>query len=176
MTLKFYFLHRDSDQTAYGPPGDQRTVLLLDPAPLAAAWQPVTLELRGTDRPHDYQTNDIGVRLCSPALRDVLDAHRGPDDAIEWLPVSVRDPGGALHPYWALHPLSYPDVLDPERTMIGPDGDPMRPVVDLRRVTTERVFAVRRSGWLFVEDSVRKAIGKSRCTGVTFAKVAMTPP
>jgi hypothetical protein len=172
---RFHYLHCADDDVAYAPQGDSRGAQMAS-RDRAATWTPVTLELRDADRPLDYLANTLGVRLCSPRLREVIDAERGPRDSVEWLPATVTDPAGVPHPYFVLHTLADADVLDPERTLTGPSGSPIRPVVDPRRVTDEQVMSFPgASVRLIVTDRVRRAIERAGCTGVRFSAVATTP-
>lgn len=63
----------------------------------------------------DYLPNNLGVRLCSMRMRDLIDANL-PRDRVQWLPAEVIDIYGTSHDYFVLHVLGDDDVLNEARS------------------------------------------------------------
>lgn len=66
------------------------------------------------------------IPTVSEKVRAVLEAHVGPSDVLEFLPVTVRLGDGGEASYYMLHWPEQADVYDTERTDWGPSGAPMR--------------------------------------------------
>lgn len=136
-------------------------------------WQDPVLEVVG-EALDDYLANDIGVRLCSPRLRELIDDIASENDAIHWLDARVVFERSEF-PFFVLHFLSFPDVLDPIKTLRARGGFVVRPVVSRARLQGHKVFSfaggVTR---LIVDSDIRNAVEYSRCTGVDFAPVRMS--
>jgi hypothetical protein len=165
------FLDRHDAPVAYGRVDPSRDQLLAEPG-YVRRWTALELVVRTTDLT-DYLPNNVGVRLCSRRLRDVLDLRRSGEDEVQWLEAVVVDASGRTHDYYVLHLPSHPDVLDEARTIrVGRDFV-VKPVISRGQARNHCVFsfpgaAIR----LIVADEVKVAIERARCTGVTFEAVA----
>jgi hypothetical protein len=168
----FYFLHlldRPGAPVAQVPNDGERDLRLVEPGRVSE-W--VEARLLVDREPTDYLANDLGVRLCSARLRQVIDEAKGPDDVLQWLPVDVVGPHGRHATYYVLHLVTHPDVLDRQLSIVGRQGFVVRPVIDLRRVAAHRVFGFPGANTrLIVAESVRRAIETRSCTGIEFATV-----
>lgn len=136
-------------------------------------WRPLHFVLEQGSIVTDYLANSFAFRLCSERLRDVIDQNKGIDDDVQWLPTTVEWPKGQQMSYWVLHFPTYPDVMNKTRTVTsGPVI--VKAYLDPGLVRGHRVFSrPRDSVSLIVADSVRKAISRSGCSGMTFSKVPM---
>ena len=134
-----------------------------------ADWQPRALELREGECA-DYLANDLGCRLCSERLKNILDSEASPSDVLQWLPAEVRC-AGITHKYWILHFPSPPDVLDKNRTKFA-DRFVVMPVLSKEAVADHRVFIYPEAGEhrMFVAEPVKRIIDASGCTGMEFSR------
>jgi hypothetical protein len=173
--MEFFFLHlldREGIPVAYVSDDPSRDHLLAEPGRVEG-WQSIDLETTEGE-PTDYLANNIGVRLCSAHLRDILEQYRAADDQLQWLDVQVVDTLRVKRPYYVLHLQSHPDVLDPKRTITARGDFVVKPVVSQSRVGDHRVFSFPGATTrLIVADVVRTAILDAGCTGLDFAKVAV---
>lgn len=169
----FYLQLADADVVpmASAPYDTDSDELLAEPGRVGG-WQ--RLELTSEDsRLTDYLANDAGVRLCSERLRSVLDASRSEADTIQWLDAQVRTPDGGVHPFWILHLVAHPDVLDPSRTIRARDDFVVKAVVSCGAAAPYKVFGFPGATTrLIVSGDVRDAVIEATCTGIEFSEVA----
>ena len=168
MTAGFYWCHLDDSATsrACGDDNFDRDRLLAEPGRVED-WPGLPLSLEGAAL--DYLPNNVGVRLCSTRLRDVVEAVRDRDDSMQWLSVSVTDPDGTVLPYWALHFVRHPEVLHEERTIRARGDFVVKPVVDSTRAARHQLFAFPGATTrMIVSQRARDAIVDAGCTGVVF--------
>lgn len=123
----------------------------------------------------DYQRNDMALRICSPALRDLIDRHASEDDLLQWLDATIiTTQDWTPRPYYVLHFRRQPDVLDKEMTRYGPGGDSVVvPVFASAMVQNHHVFCYPGGGdfRIFVSETVKRAIVENGLTGMTFKLV-----
>lgn len=173
---EFFFLHlldRDGAPVAYGVDDPDRDQILAEPGTVDD-WDALELEVKGGE-PTDYLANNVGVRLCSARLRDVIEQQRCDDDRLQWLEVQVVDEAGVKHPFFVLHLVSHPDVLDPQRTITARGSFVVKPVLSGAKAVGHRVFSFAGATTrLVIADVVRRAILDAGCTGVDFAKVPVS--
>lgn len=173
MTLSnaFYFLHYydEGDSFAYGKDERQRD-LILDGSASTTNWDPPLLEATGRDL-DDYLANDIGLRLCSPKLREVIDRCALGSDDLEWLEARVIFHNES-HQFFALNPPVHPEVIDPIGTIYSGERFVVRPVISLEHAAGHNVFSFQEgSVRTIISEAVRHAIENAGCTGVDFAPV-----
>ena len=175
VTASFYFLDvRDvaDAPVAYGTDDPVGDGLLAEPG-RPDHWPRLDLTV-DEGVPTDYLANNLGVRLCSPRLRAILDQAAGPADELQWLDARVIDEHGS-RPYHVLHFPTVPDVLDRERTIWVDDELVVMPVIASGKVADHRIFTIPGGGGrIIVANDVRLAIRAARCTGITFSRVAVT--
>jgi Immunity protein family (Imm11) len=171
---EFFFLQvldREGAPVAYGTDDPERDQLLAEPGHVDN-WPELKLAVHG-GQPTDYLANNVGARLCSVLLRDLLDQRRSSDDEVQWLDVEVVDQIGTKHNYYLLHLVSHPDVLDPQRTIRARGEFVVKPVLSRARVGNHRVLSFPGATTrLIVADDVKRAIEGAACTGVDFEAVA----
>jgi hypothetical protein len=173
----FYYVHFDDhpgNPVAHGiddPAGDR---VLAEPTEVIN-WQGIDLELK-TDTPPDYLANDLGLRLCSEKARSVIDGELSAADEVEWLHAGVTDGSGRTHQFFILHFRSYPEVLDWERSITVGNDFIVKPVLSESKARLFHVFSIPGGApRLIVSDAVRQKLQESSCTGMAFARVAMSP-
>jgi hypothetical protein len=172
--VSFFFLQLldvDGAPVACGRDDPELDALLEEPG-VVTQWDRLELTTESTALT-DYLANDLGVRLCSLRMREVVDACVGEANDIQWLEAVVTDPTGCVVPYWVLHVAAHHDVLDPARTITARGGRfVVKPVIDTGRAEGHRVFAFPgASTRLVVSGDVRDALQTARCTGIDFAPV-----
>jgi len=114
----------------------------------------------------DYQPSYLGAPLCSDRMRQLIDENKGPNDVIEWLPVTVNG-----QPYWVLNFPERADVLDEAKTLAF-DGDVAKPVLKHDRLDGRHVFSYPGGGRLAVVVSKRmKNLLEKSCTFIEFSKI-----
>jgi hypothetical protein len=134
-------------------------------------WSPPSLAVDGT--PTDYLANELGIRLCSAKLRDLIESARAEADELQWLDAVVHDDSGSHISYFVPHFPSALDVLDPDETLFAPDGSTVvRPAISLARADSHVVFSYSPFGVaMVVAAELRRAIVAAGCTGVYFGSI-----
>ena len=101
-------------------------------------WSPRVLQA-GPGTLVDHPPNDLvgwGL-LCSARMRDVLDRY---STSFIWLGVTVLHRGGE-HPYFVLHPVASPDLLDEGLSIRNrATGDVIKPVLSRQKVGESHLF------------------------------------
>ncbi|WP_426561939.1 hypothetical protein ACPPVT_16000 [Angustibacter sp. McL0619] len=109
---------------------------------------------------------DWAVRLVSPAVKQILSAHAGPRDVIQWMPAALTDASGREAEYWTPHFPVWHDVLHEELTEIGSSGLPMRWVLDRSKLDGLAVFIVpRMTSHVVVRQDVADLLSAARVGG-----------
>lgn len=118
----------------------------------------------------DYQASDLGLRLCSEYMKEVLDANRASGDDCQWLPARVASENETRQ-YFALHfPVSF-DVIDERESLMGPGGV-IKPVLKLEAVSHRSVFGIPDCCRRFVVSGrMMEAMVSSSLSGIAFSKV-----
>lgn len=113
----------------------------------------------------DYLANDLGCRLCSDALRDLLNSYASKADMIQWLSTVVYC-GAESKRYSILHFPDPPDVLSDSSVAVG--DMVVKPILSAKKAMGHSVFAfVGAEGLsLIVDQQTRNALQESRLSGV----------
>jgi hypothetical protein len=169
---KRYFnvlFHDDSQDLGVARSSDPELFFL--PEGEVVAWQPETLRLTDGDF-GDYLANDLGVRLCSEKMRDIIDKNAGPRDDLRWLPVFVEDDSGVSRPYWVLHFPKPADVIDREKSVMV-DDFVAKLALHGQKLVGHSVFSYREGGslLLIVSEDVKARLVQSGCTGIQYSEV-----
>ncbi len=161
---------RPDAPVARGDYDTERIATLAELGPISD-WSPPSLTVDGT--PTDYLANELGIRLCSAKLRDLIERARADADELQWLGAVVHDESGSRIDYFVPHFPSTPDVLDPGETLITSDGSTVvRPAISLARAGSHVVFSYSRFGVaVVVAAELRRAIVAAGCTGVYFGNI-----
>lgn len=132
-------------------------------------WQPLVFQLTEGELT-DYLANDLGFRLCSERLKQILQAHAAADDSLQWLPIEVQQAGKKI-PCFILHFPDPPDVLDRDNSILARDFV-VKPVLSKKKLAGHQVFAYPGAGELklFVAEPVRTAIKEAKYTGMELSR------
>ena len=134
------------------------------------AWTPPVFGVQG--KPTDNLANDVGYRLLSPKLKDIIESARDNDDDVQWLEAIVTDERGAAHGYFVLHFPSDLDCLDHEQSLTVEGGVVVRPVISIERVGSRKIFCWNRvQVGPVIAHSVKSAIVAAGCTGIYFGSI-----
>ena len=117
----------------------------------------------------DYLANELGGRLCSQRLKEVIELHKSPSDEIGWLQVDVVGDKQRM-PYALLHFPSNADVLDISKTkFVG--SLIIKPTFDKLKVQKHRIFGLpsEESHRTYVSAAMRLAIEAAEMTGLGFS-------
>lgn len=120
-------------------------------------------------------TNDT-IRVFSPRMADVVRAHLGPRDRVQWLHGTVITPDGQAHSHEVPHFPEHPDIYDMEATTWGPSGLPIRWVLARHKLDGLHFFARERSaGPVIAHHSLVDALQRAGITGITAKPARITP-
>lgn len=118
------------------------------------------------DQPVDWLFAADALRVVSGRLRDIFDRYLGPDDEIQWLAAEVVTAAGRTLPYWVPHFPRNVDLLDLEKTDIGPSGQPIRMVLSSRKLKRHAVTIVPQSSLsVIISHEVLTAMRQQGVTG-----------
>lgn len=115
------------------------------------------------------------ARVFSPRMAELVRAHLGPRDRVEWLAATVLTPDGLAHPYEVPHFLHYPDMYDDGATEWGPSGLPIRWVLSRPKLAGLHFFArPRAAGPVIVDEALLTAMQDAGLTGLDIRTVRIT--
>lgn len=115
----------------------------------------------------DYLTANIGCRLCSQRLHDVLEKCKSEGDIIQWLDAEVESESGEKRPYFILHfPVLF-DAIDKKRSKYVRDIL-TKQIINPKVCVGHTVFGyIEESRISFtVSETVRKELKRAGCTGL----------
>jgi hypothetical protein len=134
-------------------------------------WKPIVVEVRDGDY-CDYLACNIGGRICSKKLRDIINQNASTHDDLQWLDLSAIK-NGEKQVYYMLHFPYPPDVLNIDRTLFVKNTDiVVRPVFSRIRCESFNVISFYENmgvSW-YIRDFVKKAIQAAGCTGIEFSQ------
>jgi hypothetical protein len=116
----------------------------------------------------DYLPNNLGIRLCSVRMRDLIDVHLAPGDSVQWLPAEVVDIYGTGHDYFVLHIPGDDDVLNGSRSIMAGDFV-VKPVIDVDKVKGRHMFRLPEAMLtVFVSAELKRVLSEAAITGAHF--------
>lgn len=108
------------------------------------------------------------IRVFSPRMAEIVRAHLGPRDQIQWLTGTVTTPDGTAHPHQIPHFLDYPDIYDQDATDWGPSGLPIRWVLSRPKLDGLHFFArPGAAGPFLAHHTLHHALQAAGITGIT---------
>lgn len=140
-----------------------------------SGWTPLPFSLTEGEA-LDYLGNNVGVRLCSPKLRAIIERF-SPPGRIQWLEAPVSGEGTESVSYSILHFIENPDVIDWDASIVaGSNRSIVKAVLLGDQLEGEDVFGFG-TGTLriVVSNRVRDAIVEAGCTGIEFSGVPVSP-
>lgn len=121
------------------------------------SWERQRLEVR-EGAMGDLQPSVDRLLLCSARLKAELDAAKSAEDVLEWLPVSISSPDGAVLPYWI---LLFPDPQPISDEDLAAAGVPFVPTPDFERMKGRRVFRLSNFSYFYVRENVREQLKRA---------------
>lgn len=107
------------------------------------------------------------VVLLSARMAEIVQAHLGERDAVQWLPAVVVNGDEGRQDYRIPHFVERQDVLDRDASTWGPNGQPIRWVLSPEKIAGRRFFASHAFGRnVIISDVLRDAFHASGLTGV----------
>ena len=137
---------------------------------------PFELELREGEL-QDYLGNSLAWPLMSPKMKELIETHLTGFERISWLTARVKA-SGKFHAYYVPKFNDELDVLDHERTKFVKGTDHiMVPCFSSEKIKKFRMFPKPGLFWritrsIYVDDFLRRQIGKAGVSGVAFEKAA----
>jgi hypothetical protein len=167
VAVKYYRVHLSDDESLGVAKSRSPGLFMLQAEGEVVGWEPVALDLVEGDF-SDYLASNLGVRLCSERMKEVLQRFAGPRDVLQWLPVRVFK-GEDERQFFILHLPILDDVLG-SKTLFHEDVV-IKPVLSLRRALGHAVFSYRGSEGvsLFIDERVRKALSEAGCSGAKYS-------
>jgi hypothetical protein len=154
------------------------SVELIPNTGVISSWSPLDLFVKPGEWEGplaDYIHNDLGVRLCSKRLIELLEKIRSDDDKVQWLPAYVTDLEGNQVEYYVLHFPEPPDVLNLAQgeTIYDKDsGVLIRPCISQDKAEAHRIFNI--PGLYIttiVDESVKVVLELEGMTGIEFSPI-----
>ncbi len=154
-----------------------RRFLLLDRG-IVTEWTPVEFCIQHGEwegEAGDFVQNDLGWRLCSQRMKNLLDGQLSDTDKIQWLPSYLTDLVGQRTQHFVLHFPEIPDILnlDAGETIYHKESEVLiRPCISLEKAEGHRIFNIRGlQSATIVHASVKEAIEAARMQGVEFHSI-----
>jgi hypothetical protein len=177
MMSLFYYLHY-SEEKDYEPYGvayaPEEVDLFVIPVSgiYVNDWKEIQFKLKGGEFA-DYLANDLGGRLCSSKLREIVNENISPKDKIQWLNVSIINENKEERTYYILHFPVNNYILNKEKSLITEDGVVVKAVLDNESIKDLNIFTLPDESGIttFVSKKIKKIMEQSGCTGVAFSKV-----
>ena len=178
--LDFYSVfHAEADGFGVALSDDEvdRVSLLRDRG-VVTEWTPVEFCIQHGEwegRAGDFVNNDLGWRLCSLRMKDLLDGLLSDSDKIQWLPSFVTDLSGQRTKHYVLHFPETPDILnlDPDQTIYDEESEVLIfPCISLEKAAGYRIFNIRGLEIAtVVHASVKEAIEDAGMEGIDFHSI-----
>lgn len=159
-----YYADDDTRGVAYAEPGWN----IMRSGVCVESWVPIVLQLKH-GKFADYLANNMGVRLCSTEMRNVINENRTSNDKIQWLDVNVTDCEGGPKGYWILHfPRNYPIVNERNSSFSGKRL--VQAVIDSASARKYRIFTLPGTfgPTMFVSNDMKCALEQAYLTGIAF--------
>jgi hypothetical protein len=132
-------------------------------------WKVINFDLRMGGFA-DYLANDLGGRLCSEQLKNIIEANKSLNDSIAWLEAEVAN-ATDRRTYWFLYFPINADVLNHKMTkFVG--SLIIKPAFDQSRTQKYNIFGLPEvKGYdIFVSSTMKTAIESAHLTGLSFSE------
>ena len=139
------------------------------------SWEPIFYKLKEGSYA-DYLADNIGARLCSPKLKDVIEKNLSGCDIIQWLKAYIVDTQNNQIEYSILHfPVNFSIINNKESVMVGEVV--VKPVLKLNAVRDHNILkeCIPKiyGGRFFVSKHLMQNIIKEDITGIGFSPVGV---
>ena len=137
-------------------------------------WKPITLSLK-EGPPSDYQGSNPIYRLCSKKLKSIIDQYKSSVDAIQWLPMIIKEKNGTEYEYFILHFPECSDVIDKGKSIIYGEEQIVKPVFSLTKINGHEVFNYDPFNFLglVISERIKNEVEKAGCTNLSISKVPL---
>jgi len=139
-------------------------------------WEPLLFEISEGEYT-DYQCNDLGTRLCSTKLKDIIQSNRSENDIIQWLEASVIL-NSEKREYYILYLPEQFDVLNMDKSIFDDEEDEkfrtlVKPVLSEKLAAKHNFFHYNRNQiGLTISETIKKIFKKEKISGM---KIESTP-
>ena len=142
--------------------------LLPESGTLVKDWASIRLELRDGGR-SDYLSSDLGGRLCSSRLRDVIENCKMESDELQWLAVDVKNKG-EQEKFFFLHFPQNIDFVDYNKSITVGDMI-VKPVLKSSIISSHSLLTLpgEAGRTLFVSSRLKSRIEQLGLTGMSFS-------
>lgn len=133
-------------------------------------WKTLGFELRNGIYT-DYLPNNVGARLCSQKLENIIEMTRTSKDDIQWLDAVVKS-GDTLKDYYILHFPKLYEVLDLKYSIID-EGIIIKPILRSDAFRERHICSLPDKygvEW-YISKYLKAQIVKSKCTCISFTKM-----
>lgn len=171
--MKYFSIYFDeSEELGTGRSRSEELLFLPDRGPITD-WATLQLDLVDGAFP-DYLASDLGCRICSDRMRNILDSLALPADVLQWLPIQVVS-GDVIRSYWVLH---FPEPVEALGKRTIWQGDfVVKPVLSVTRLNGHAVLTYPGAeGVGFVVNAeVKGALESASCTGFECTATTVEP-
>ncbi len=121
----------------------------------------------------DYLPANIGCRLCSEKMRDILEEYKSEKDVLQWLDAEVESETGEKRHYFILHFPVLEDVLDKKKSKYVRNVL-TKQVINPRACAGHEVFSCIEESTIsfIVSKKVREELKKTCCRGLIYAQIS----
>lgn len=121
----------------------------------------------------DYLPANIGCRLCSEKMRDILESCKSGKDVLQWLDAEVESEAGEKRYYFVLHFPVSGDMLDKKKSKYV-RNILTKQVVNPKACSGHEVFSYKECSSLsfIVSGKVKEELKKAGCRGLVFIRVS----
>lgn len=171
--MNYYHVYFDeSEDLGVGRSRSEGTWFAPEVGPVTA-WTEPELELTNGAFP-DYLASDLGCRLCSERMKQVLESSATRADVVQWLPVQVISRDGVRR-YWFLH---FPEPVAALGKLTIRQGDfVVKPFLSKARLRGHAVLTYPGGEGvaLVVSETVKRALESAALTGFECSPAATEP-
>ena len=171
---KYYYMHYTDDESFGMSYAENEDIFVLPETGEVKSWNIIRFTIKDGFY-NDYLPNDLGLRLCSEKLRNIIDENKSIYDNIQWLKAIVKDINGNEFIYYLLHfPIQY-DVLDLNKTLFVGNNLIVKAVLNKSKINAHKVFSFPTAGnsRFIISEDIRKNIEVNNCIGINYSKVPL---
>jgi len=117
--------------------------------------------------------SNIGCRLCSEKLYDILERSKSKKDVLQWLDAEVESESGEKRRYYLLHFPEPGDLLDESKCMYF-ENNLVKHVLDIKACSGQEVFGYVGCSTVsfIVSQKVRDELKHARCSGLIYIRIS----
>jgi hypothetical protein len=121
----------------------------------------------------DYLAANIGCRLCSKKLRDILERCKSEKDVLQWLSADVESETGETRRYYILHFPELEDLLDKTKSKYVRNIVTKR-IIDTKACAGREIFSYMGGYSLsfVVSQKVKEELKNAKCSGLMYRQIS----